>query len=294
MAGILDHRRNPNAMLAPAIAVRLGVSTGGQCYGIVGLTTCTRGAGVRKRGSSVLPAGQAGVRVAVAQAGDPRTQSAVGLLGSIALHGLLLVPFLFMLDGPAITQVIPIDVVLIGNEAEEPPPVPVAAPQEETEASAPLATAPPGSAPSNERPDEVELKLQRLAQTLQGGADARSATRDPNPARVAPMRGTGADGTYRVSDLVRAQVERRWGPDLAALGNRSFSVRIRVEMTGQGVVTRADVEPDPRFAGDPDYQAIARSARNAVLLSSPFTLPRSDYGDALAFTLNLNTADAVR
>ena len=108
------------------------------------------------------------------------------------------------------------------------------------------------------------------------------------------MRGNGADGTYRVTDLVRAQVERRWGPDLAALGNRSFSVRIRVEMTGQGVVTKADVVPDPRFAGDADYQAIARSARNAVLLSSPFVLPHGNHGEPLAFTLSLNTVDALR
>jgi hypothetical protein len=256
-------------------------------------TKCARGAGVRKRGSSVLTADQRGVGIAVAQTGETRAQSAVGLLCSIALHGLALVPFVFML-GPAITQVIPIDVVLIGNEAEEPPPVPVSAPQDEIETSAALATAPPGSSPSNERPDEIELKLQRLAQTLQPGADARPATRDPNPARVAPMRGTGADGTYRVTDFVRAQVERRWGPDLAALGNRIFSVRIRVEMTGQGVVTKADVVPDPRLDGDADYQAIARSARNAVLLSSPFALPRGDYGDALAFILNLSTADALR
>jgi hypothetical protein len=37
MAAILDHRRNPNAMLAGPIVTRLGVSTGGLCYGIVSL-----------------------------------------------------------------------------------------------------------------------------------------------------------------------------------------------------------------------------------------------------------------
>jgi len=234
------------------------------------------------------------VGVAVAQASEEtRAQPLVGLLGSIALHALLLVPVVFVLGGPAVTQVIPIDVVLIGNDAEEPPPTPVSAPPD-TEASAALSTAPPGSSSSNERADDLELRLQRLAQTLQPGADARPATRDPNPSRIAPMRGNGADGTYRLTDLVRAQVERRWGPDLAALGNRSFSVRIRVEMTGKGVVTKAEVVPDPRYAGDADYQAIARSARNAVLLSSPFALPHGDYGEALAFILSLNTVDALR
>jgi len=267
------------------------MSTGGLCCGNV----ASSNAWGHERPEVRIERDTSLVGVAVAQASEEmRAQSAVGLLCSIALHGLLLVPFVFVLDGPAITQVIPIDVVLIGNEVEEPSPTPVSAPQEESEASAALSTAPPGSSPSNERADDVELRLQRLAQTLQPGADARPTTRDPNPARIAPMRGNGADGTYRVTDFVRAQVERRWGPDLAALGNRSFSVRIRVEMTGQGVVTKAEVMPDPRFAGDADYQAIARSARNAVLLSSPFVLPHGDYGDALAFTLSLNTVEALR
>jgi hypothetical protein len=97
-----------------------------------------------------------------------------------------------------------------------------------------------------------------------------------------------------VSDFIRAQVERRWGLDLARLGGRTFSVLIRVEMTGAGVVTKAEIVHDARLAADKAYQDIALSARNAVLLSSPFALPSGHYGDVMDFTLSLNTADALR
>jgi hypothetical protein len=97
-----------------------------------------------------------------------------------------------------------------------------------------------------------------------------------------------------VSDFIRAQVERRWGLDLARLGNKTFSVLIRVEMTGAGVVTKAEVVHDARFAADKAYQDIALSARNAVLLSSPFALPSGHYADVMQLTLSLNTADALR
>jgi hypothetical protein len=78
------------------------------------------------------------------------------------------------------------------------------------------------------------------------------------------------------------------------LGNKAFSVLIRVEITGAGVVTKADIVRDSRFASDKVYQAMAQSARNAVLLSSPFALPSGHYSDVMELTLSLNTAEALR
>jgi hypothetical protein len=69
---------------------------------------------------------------------------------------------------------------------------------------------------------------------------------------------------------------------------------IRVRMTGAGVVTKAEVVRDARFAADKAYQDIALSARNAVLLSSPFALPAGHYDGTMELTLNLSTADALR
>jgi TPP-dependent 2-oxoacid decarboxylase len=57
------------------------------------------------------------------------------------------------------------------------------------------------------------------------------------------------------------------------LGDSNYSVLIRVEMTSTGAVIKAEIADIARFHSDATYRAIALSARNAVLLSSPFALP---------------------
>jgi hypothetical protein len=226
--------------------------------------------------------------------GDERPGRApLGLICSTALHALLLLPIILMLDTPAITEIIPLDVIVVGDQAGEPPsPERVFAPEKEAGAqAAPAATSEP--APSEPKPDAFELKLQRLAKLRQSGSDPNLSQSAASPSRVAPI-STAVNGPRAVGDFIRAQVERRWGPDLAALGNRTFSVLIHVEITGEGVVKSAEVVPDSRFAADGAYQDIARSARNAVLLSSPFTLPPGRYADVMELTLNLDTRDALR
>jgi hypothetical protein len=234
-------------------------------------------------------------RATIADASRERqpANSAWGLLGSTVLHSLMLLPIILMLDSQAITKIIPLDVIVVGDQAGEPPsPERMFAPQRQAGSeSAPAAT--PAIAPPEPHPDELELKLQRLAKLRQSGSDPNASQSAASPSRVAPM-SDAVNGPRAVGDFIRAQVERRWGPDLAALGNRAFSVVIHVEITGAGVVRRADIVPDSRFASDQAYQDIARSARNAVLLSSPLTLPPGRYADVMELTLNLDTRDALR
>ena len=104
----------------------------------------------------------------------------------------------------------------------------------------------------------------------------------------------GPHASYAVRDFIRAQVERRWGLDLPTLGNGNYSVLIRVQMTGTGTVTKAEIADTARLNADKTYRAIALSARNAVLLSSPFALPAGVYSDVMEFTLSLNTQEALR
>jgi hypothetical protein len=205
----------------------------------------------------------------------------------------MLLPLVLMLDRVATTLVIPIDVVLADEGAGAPPPDTSSAPEKEAEAAASPAAVPLGMLPSQEHPDELELKLQRLAKLRQPGPDRPLLKNDESPSRISSL-SNGVGDSPAVSDFIRAQVERRWGLDLARLGNRTFSVLVRVEMTGEGVVTKAEIVRDARLAADKAYQDIARSARNAVLLSSPFALPAGHYGDVMDFTLSLNTADALR
>jgi hypothetical protein len=231
--------------------------------------------------------------MADASGAGPRANSALGLLGSLALHSLMLLPFILMLDMPAITKIIPLDVIVVGDRSGDPPsPERVFASQRVAGAEASPTAASDVAAP-DPHPDELELKLQRLAKLRQSGSDPRASQSAASPARVAPL-SDAVNGPRAVGDFIRAQVERRWGPDLAALGNRTFSVLIHVEITGAGVVRRADIVPDSRFAADQAYQDIARSARNAVLLSSPLTLPAGRYADVMELTLDLDTRDALR
>jgi hypothetical protein len=96
-----------------------------------------------------------------------------------------------------------------------------------------------------------------------------------------------------VKDYIRAQVERRWNLDLATLGNSDLSVPIHVEMTSEGVVLKAEIVESARTS-DPAYREIAVSARNAVLLSSPLSLPAGHYQGLMDMVLYLNPRDALR
>jgi outer membrane biosynthesis protein TonB len=90
----------------------------------------------------------------------------------------------------------------------------------------------------------------------------------------------GRDATYAVRDFIRAQVERRWNLDRARLGGRAWIVAIRIRFSPDGTVRRADIVGNERFRSDSAYHDFALSARNAVLLSSPLTLPPGTYAFA--------------
>jgi hypothetical protein len=228
-----------------------------------------------------------------ASGGRQSADSAVALLCSIILHALMLLPILLMLDRAAATVVIPVDVVLLADQAADASrPEPAALPEKEGPATSTPATVPLGTMRSEARPDELELKLQRLARLRQPDTDSSGS--DAKPPRVAAMNGNGGPDPYSVSDFIRAQVERRWSLDFAPPLKKAYPVQIRVEITSAGVVTKAEVIRDPRFAAEQGYQDAARSARNAVLLSSPFALPSGHLGETMELTLHLNTQDVLR
>jgi hypothetical protein len=56
---------------------------------------------------------------------------------------------------------------------------------------------------------------------------------------------------------------------------------------------RSDIVDSPR-ANDPMYREVAVSARNAVLLSSPISLPAGHYDHVMDMVLYLNPRDALR
>jgi hypothetical protein len=153
------------------------------------------------------------------------------------------------------------------------------------------------SIPSPNQPtDPLEQKLERLARLQETDEHRPLPKGDVRSLHASPASGAveAPEVTYALSDFIRAQVERRWGLDVAALGGRALSVLVRVEMTNTGVVTKAEIVRNAQFASDKSYQDAALSARNAIILSSPFTLPPGHYNARMAFTLRLDTEDALR
>jgi hypothetical protein len=104
----------------------------------------------------------------------------------------------------------------------------------------------------------------------------------------------GAETGYRVEDLIRAQVQRRWSLRLDELGERDLIVTIHVVLEPDGTVAKAEIVDTPRGKGDNVYRSIAISARNAVLLSSPLTLPKGMTAEMRDMMISFNTRDGLR
>ncbi|HEY3776812.1 MAG TPA: hypothetical protein VGL35_02010 [Rhizomicrobium sp.] len=226
-----------------------------------------------------------------------------GLVCSLLLHGLFaaLVVFLFARpEAPQIplAQFLPIDLVPLAERTPSPPrkmSIEVAKSSMRPSRVVPSSPRTPVALSRSQKRqavDPLEIRLRKLAQLRQPDSTmphpdngASDAVSDNNEAR-------GAQPSYRVRDFLRAQVERRWSLDLARAQN--ITVRIRVVVARDGTVTKAEIVDRGRYASDAAWRAVALSARNAVLLSSPLSLPASAAGAPLDVTLALNPKDASR
>ena len=147
-------------------------------------------------------------------------------------------------------------------------------------------------------PDDLEARLRSLAQQQQLQAQAPASRNRQNDAGSSSLAasGNGAAGggaRYNVKDFIRAQIERHWRLEAGALG-ADFVVAIHVTLNRDGSVKSADIVDDPRYSTSAAYQALARSARNAVLLSSPLDLPPGRYDEVADMTLNFNPRNALQ
>jgi outer membrane biosynthesis protein TonB len=148
-------------------------------------------------------------------------------------------------------------------------------------------------------PDDLEARLKSLARQQQLQAQApvnRNRQNDAGSSSLAAV-GSGAAGgggaRYNVKDFIRAQIERHWRLDAGAPG-ADFVVAIHVMLNRDGSVKSAEIVDDPRYRTSAAYQALARSARNAVLLSSPLDLPPGRYDEVADITLNFNPRNALQ
>jgi hypothetical protein len=242
------------------------------------------------------------VGAASVEAGEAkRRKIGAGVAFSILLHGLALAALIFILKDTAAPVdsllVIPVDIAVLTNRT--------AGPIEPKKADLPREISALPSSPAaksativqqekNPPPDDLEVKLRKLARLREPLVNTHISNKGEGLARVSAMREQAAVGSHvTIKDFLRAQIERHWTPDLAALHGRNFSVLIRVKLTSTGFVTAAEVLNNPQVGADKPYDEVALSARNAALLSSPFTLPPGHYPQSMDLILTLNTQDAT-
>ncbi|HUO87632.1 MAG TPA: hypothetical protein VMU08_00545 [Rhizomicrobium sp.] len=230
-----------------------------------------------------------------------------GLAGSLALHALFaLIVLLVMLRSavqPPIppSRFVPVDVVRLGEETVSPPaPLKARIPQPITPRRSPhepaSANRPEGTSATGTKPvDDLETRLRALARLKQPESNVKPLdTPAANEAASSNDAAPGAMAAYAVRDLIRAQVERKWNFNVTELGAGSFVVALRIVVLRNGTVAKAEILDRERYTRDALYRDVALSARNAVLLSSPLTLPNGAFGERIEVTLNLNPRDTLR
>ncbi len=227
-----------------------------------------------------------------------------GLLGSALLHGLVLLLVLLPArpgPPPPPEPVVTVELVRLGAATVSPNPAPNVPPQESAPPApspdhataaprtAPLATPlrPPaartrrakaGPHPTPAPADTFDARLRAAAREEQQAptAGAPQSRQGHGAGTAAADLGGGAYGPHAATsakDFIRAQIERRWNFDVATLGHRHWVVSIHVVLQPDGTVASATIVEDPLYHTDPAFHALANSARNAVLVSSPLRLP---------------------
>src|ERR1051325_3810660 len=226
-----------------------------------------------------------------------RKQTGPAVLLSLLLHGLLLLLALWYLGHrPVLTQTqlraLPVDLVLRGGAGQAPSAPPaarlqVARPHPES-APVPEGTNPHGT---KEPVDELSARLRALAQLKTPDAALPNAENSAIPGGGAEGPG---EGNYALRDFIRAQILRRWLPDLEIPGARNMPVLLRIRLLKSGVIDDVAIVDQRRFYIDKAFHNMALSARNAALLPSPIQIPGVQYEKTQTLTIDLDPKAVLR
>jgi len=225
-----------------------------------------------------------------------RKDGGPGALLSVLLHGLLVLLALWYLGHrPVLNQTqlhaLPVELVIGGSMGQAASTAPaarlqVARPHPES-APVPEGTSPNGT---KQPEDELSAKLRALAQLK------TPETALPNADNSAAPGGAGGDGegNYALKDYIRAQILRRWLPDLSLPGARNMPVLVRVRLLKSGVIDDVTVVDQARFHTDKVFRDMALSARDAALLASPIQIPGTRFERTQSLMINLDPKAVLR
>jgi hypothetical protein len=217
-----------------------------------------------------------------------------GVVLSLLLHGALVLLALWYLGHrPAVTEtplrILPVDLVIGGSMGQAASTAPaarlqVARPRPES-APVPEGTSPKGT---KEPEDELSARLRALAQLK--APDAALPNAD-NSAAPGGSGGSEGEGNYALKDFIRAQILRRWLPDLSI---PDMPVLVRVRLLKNGVIDDVTIVDQQRFHVDKAFRNMALSARDATLLASPIQIPGTRYEKTQTLTINLDPRAVLR
>jgi len=226
-----------------------------------------------------------------------RKDTAPGVLLSVLLHGLLVFLALWYWGHrPALTQeqlrALPVDLVIGGSMGQETGAAPaarvqVARPHPES-APVPEGTSPQGT---KEPQDELSAKLRALAQLKTPDAALPNAD---NAAAPGGGGEGGGEGNYALKDYIRAQILRRWLPDLSIPGTRNMPVVVRIRLLKSGLIDDVAIVDQQRFHDDKVFRNMALSARDAALLASPIQIPGVRFEKTQTLTISLDPKAVLR
>lgn len=217
---------------------------------------------------------------------------------SLLLHlGFLLAAFWVLAQRSdvqkTVLRALPVELVLGGslgqNDSKPAARLQVAPPHRES------APAPEGVSPKGTRQpeDEFSAKLRALAQLK---SDATTLPNADNNAAASDGAGGGGggEGNYPLKDFIRAQILRRWLPDLSIPGARNLPVLVRVKLLKSGVIDDVTIVDAARMHTDAPFRDMALSARDAALLASPIQLPPGRYQAVTVLTISLDPRAVLR
>lgn len=215
-----------------------------------------------------------------------------GIAISALLHGALVLGLIWYLaNRPGLEETafraLPVDLVIGGTmgqgSAAPPARMQVTRPQADT---APVRT---GVRPDSTRApvDPMTARLHALAQLR--GADTALPNADAGGSGAG-----GGDGNYALKDFIRAQILRRWLPDLSIAGARNLPVVVEVRLLRSGVIDDVRIVDQARFHNDGAFRNMALSARNAALLASPIQLPPGRYDRVTVLNIDLDPKAVLR
>ena len=220
-----------------------------------------------------------------------------GVLLSLILHLLLLLMVVWYVhERPVLTETkvraLPVELVIGGTMSQQASTAPatrlqVARPHPES-APVPEGTNPQGT---KQPEDELSAKLRALAQLKTPDAVL------PNADNTAAPGGAGSgegEGNYALKDFIRAQILRRWLPDLSIPGARNLPVLVRVRLLKSGVIDTVFVVDQERFRTDKAFRDMALSARDAALLASPIQWPGGLSQKSQTLTIDLDPKAVLR